>query len=494
MDQTIYLVVVGLYLAGLATLAWFESRRVKDASDFIVAGGELGSAVTGLSEIFSAYSGFWLIGVTGFAYTMGTWAWIVVPSQAFGWVLMYYGQAERLKRSSSLAGEETIPAYLGSRWDSRAVVGLGALFVTVFYAVYVAAQTSAGARALVPFFDVDYVWATVMMGAVIVLYTMSGGFLAVAVSDFLQGLLVVAGSSAMAVWAVIKVGGLGELFSRLAAIDPVMVSMTDGSSGLALFGAVALWFLIGLGYFGNPHVLSRFLAIDSSEGVRRAMFWSAGAQIAVTTTSVFIGLTARLLMPGLDNPELAFPALATGQFPAAFGGVVLVSVLGLIMSTADSQLLISGTAVSRDFLERTLGRDLTDRQSELVARAAVGVVGVFGVAVAALQLDLVLWLIAFGWTALGAIFGPALFATLWWERATRQGVLASMAAGGVTAVVAHQWMTAEHSPWFIAWNLWPFVASFGALIAVSLLTDTPEEHRRHLQEIASRAGSREDRT
>lgn len=488
MSQTVYLAVVGLYLLGLGTLAWIESRRVKDASDFIIGGGRLGSAVTGLSEIFSAYSGFWLIGVTGFAYTAGSWAWIVVPSQAFGWVLMYYGQAERLKRSSTLEGEETIPAYLGSRWDSRAVVGLGAVFVTVFYAVYVAAQTSAGAKALVPFFDIDYVWAAVVMGAVIVLYTMSGGFLAVAVSDFLQGLLVVAGSSAMAVWAVFKVGGLGELFSRLASIDPALVSMTDGTTGLALFGAVALWFLIGLGYFGNPHVLSRFLAIESSEGVRRAMFWSAAAQVVVTTTSVFIGLTARLLLPGLENPELAFPSLATQQFPALFGGVVLVSVLGLIMSTADSQLLISGTAVSRDFLERFMGRNLTDRQSELVARAAVGVVGVFGVAVAALQLDLVLWLIAFGWTALGAIFGPALFATLWWERATRQGVLASMVAGGVTAVVAHQWMTADRSAWFIAWNLWPFLASFAALVGVSLATETPEEHRTHLREIASGGG------
>lgn len=484
-DRTIYVIVVGLYVAGLATLAWVESRRVKSASDFIIAGGKLGSAVSGVSEIFSAYSGFWLIGVTGFAYTAGSWAWIALPSQAFGWVLAYYGQAERLKRSSSIIGEETIPAYLGTRWNSRAVVGLGALFVTGFYGVYVGAQTSAGAKALVPFFEIDYFWAAIGMGLVIVLYTMTGGFLAVAWSDFLQGLLVAVGSTAMAIWAVVKVGGVGELFAELASIDPLLVSMTNGATGLALLGGVLLWFLIGLGYFGNPHVLSRFLAIDSSKSVRKAMFWSGGAQLVVTSTSIFIGLSARLLLPEITNTELAFPTLATQEFPALFGGVVLVSALGLIMSTADSQLLISGTAVSRDFIERTLGRDLTDRQSELVARAAVGAVGIFGIWVAALEVELVLWLIAFGWTALGATFGPALLASLWWKRATKEGVLASMVAGGAGAVVAHQWMTLEHSEWFVAWNLWPFVASVLALVAGSLLTDPSPEHADHLERLAS---------
>lgn len=483
--HAVYGAIVFLYVLGLAGLAWFEYRRVKGASDFIIAGGKLGSAVTGISEIFSAYSGFWLIGVTGFAYTVGSWAWIALPSQAFGWILTYYAQAERLKRSSSAIGEETIPAYLGTRWNSRAIVGVGALFVTVFYAVYVGAQTSAGAKALVPFFDIDYVWASILMGTVIVLYTMSGGFLAVAWSDFLQGMLVMVGSTVMAVWAVIKVGGPGRLFRELASVDPVLVSMTDGSTGVALFGAVALWFLIGLAYFGNPHVLSRFLAIGSSEKVRRAMFWSGSAALVVTTTSIFIGLTARILLPDLQSAELAFPTLATREFPPLFGGIVLVSALGLIMSTADSQLLISGTAVSRDFIERFLGMELTDRQSETVARIAVGVVGLFGILVAALEIELVLWLIAFGWTALGAIFGPAIFASLWWRSATREGVLASMLAGAVVAVVAHQWMTVERSVWFIAWALWPFVASVVALIGVSLVTETPEDHREHVEAVSS---------
>ena len=224
-DAAIYGLLVGLYVLGLATLAWVEFRKVQGASDFIIAGGKLGSAVTGISEIFSAYSGFWLIGVTGFAYTVGSWAWIALPSQAFGWVLAYYGQAERLKRSSSAIGEETIPAYLGTRWNSRAVVGLGALFVTVFYAVYVGAQTSAGAKAIVPFFDIEYVWAAVVMGVVIVLYTMSGGFLAVAWSDFLQGMLVVVGSTVMAIWAVLKVGG------PVVSIQPVSPAARAWYSG-----------------------------------------------------------------------------------------------------------------------------------------------------------------------------------------------------------------------------------------------------------------------
>jgi sodium/proline symporter len=301
----------------------------------------------------------------------------------------------------------------------------------------------------------------------------------------LQGVLEENGKTGVAIWAVIEVGEIGSLFTELDSIDPVLVSMTNGAGEMGLLGGVALWFLIGLGYFGNPHVLSRFLAIDSSESVRKAMFWSGGAQLVVTTTSIFIGLSARLLLPEIGNAELAFPMLATTEFPAAFGGLVLVSALGLIMSTADSQLLISGTAVSRDFIERTLGVELTDQGSERVARAAVGVVGLFGIWVAALEVELVLWLIAFGWTALGASFGPALLASLWWERATKQGVLASMLAGGLVSVVAHQWMTRAHWEGFIAWNLWPFVASFGALVVVSLLTRPDPGSAEHLEEIAS---------
>jgi sodium/proline symporter len=487
MSQLTYAAVFGVYVFGLASLAYYEYRGVDDSSDYMIASGNLRSSFAGISELFSAMSGFWLIGITGLAYVVGTWAWIAIISQVTGWVIMYYGVAERLKRSSTVVGEETLPAYLGTLFSSKLVLFIASIALVVFETVYVSSQITAGATALKPFFDLPWMVAAFIMGAIIVLYTVAGGFQAVAVSDFIQGVLVVLGSFTFVIWTVIQVGGPVELINSLASVDPILVSFTGGNQGFALFASIVFWGFIGMAYFGNPQSLIRFFAIDDSKNVRTAMAWSGGAQLIVAVTAVFIGLTGRVLLEGssLSNEELVYPVLAINQLPPVAAGFVLAAVIGLLMSTGDSQLLISGTTVSRDLYERLLGNEISDQRSKQIARFSVLALGVVSTIIAALDLSLVLQLVAFAWGGLGATFGPAIFATLWWEHTTSEGVAAGMVVGLVGTILGFTYIGSFH-PVLITWNIWPMLLSFVAIYVVSRYTQAQVEQAEHIQELSTR--------
>lgn len=491
MSQTVYAAVFGLYILGLAALAYYEySTGVESSSDYMMASGGLRSSFAGISELFSAMSGFWLIGITGFAYLAGTWAWIAIISQVTGWVIMYYGVAGRLKRSSTVVGEETLPAHLGNLFGSKSVLFVSSLALLVFETVYVSSQITAGAKALEPFFSLSWETATITMGAVVVLYTVIGGFEAVALSDFIQGVLVVIGSLTFAIWTVINVGGPVQLFNELASVDPLLVSFTGGQNGFVLFSSVLFWGFIGMAYFGNPQSLIRFFAIDDEKNVRKAMAWSGGAQLIVAITAVFIGLSGRILLEGptLADEELVYPLLAIDQLPPAAAGFVLAAVIGLLMSTGDSQLLISGTTASRDVYERLLGNEVSDQRSKQIARFAVLALGTIATIIAALDLSLVLQLVAFAWGGLGATFGPAIFATLWWRNVTSEGVVAGMVIGMVTTIIGFTFV-GEFHPVLITWNIWPMVLSFVTIYTVSRYTQSRSEQVEHVQQLASNEAS-----
>jgi SSS family transporter len=485
MSQLAYGAVFGLYILGLIALAYHEYKGVDNSSDYMIASGSLRSSFAGISELFSAMSGFWLIGITGFAYLVGTWAWIAIIGQVTGWVIMYYGIAGRLKRSSTIVGEETLPAHFGSLFGSKSVLLVSSISLVVFETVYVGSQITAGAKALGPFFNLSWEMSAIIMGSIIALYTVAGGFQAVAVSDFIQGVLVVLGSALFVIWTTIQVGGPIQLFEKLATLDPVLVSFTGGMDGMVLFSSIIFWGFIGMAYFGNPQVLVRFFAIDDAKNVRKAMVWSGGAQLIVAITSVFIGLTARVLLEGpVPDEELAFPLLAIAELPPVGAGFMLAAVIGLLMSTGDSQLLISGTTVSRDIYERLLGNEISDQRSKQMARVSVLVLGVVATTIAALDLSLVLQLVAFAWGGLGATFGPAMFATLWWKGVTWEGITVGMLVGLVMTVVGFTYIGSTN-PVLITWNIWPMFLSFVSIYAVSKYTQSQSEQKTHLQQLTS---------
>lgn len=303
-------------------------------------------------------------------------------------------------------------------------------------------------------------------GGVILLYTLLGGFRAVSWTDFVQGLIMVAALTAMPLLAVAAAGGYGPLLDGLGRVDPALVSVAGGKTGFALFGLVTGLFGIGLGYPGQPHVLTRYMAASSGEKIRQtqliAMVWG----VLVFYGAGYLGLAGRLVRPGLSDPEQLFPILAKESLHPLLAGVMLAAILSAIMSTVSSQLLVAASAVSRDLLERGFGLARSGRASLLAGRAAVVVLGLLAMAVAVGQVRVVFWFVLFAWSGLGAAFGPVVLLSLWTRKVTPWGACAGIATGFLVTVL---WKAAGLSDRYIYELVPAFLLAGMAVLAAGAL-------------------------
>jgi sodium/proline symporter len=273
-------------------------------------------------------------------------------------------------------------------------------------------------------------------GVIIVVYTLMGGFRAVSWTDFFQGTIMVLALVVMPLLVVAEVGGYSAMLQKLAAVDPNLVTATGGRTGFALFGFMTGLLGIGLGYPGQPHVLTRYMAASGDEKIRQtqviAMVWG----VLVFFGAGYLGLAGRLLMPEIaagGDPEQLFPLLSRSMLHPLVAGVMLAAILSAIMSTVSSQLLVAASAVSRDLFESVLGVARSGRAAVLAGRVAVLVLGVAALAVSLQDVRVVFWFVLFAWSGLGAAFGPVLLLSLWTDLLTRKGVVAGMLTGfGVT--------------------------------------------------------------
>jgi len=297
-------------------------------------------------------------------------------------------------------------------------------------------------------------------------------------TDFFQGTIMVAALVVMPVLVLGEVGGYGAMLHRLAAIDPNLVTVGGGRTGFALFGFLAGLLGIGLGYPGQPHVLTRYMAASGDEKIRQtqviAMVWG----VLVFFGAGYLGLAGRLLMPELaqgGDPEQLFPLLSRAMLHPLIAGVMLAAILSAIMSTVSSQLLVAASAVSRDLFEKVLGIARSSRASVLAGRIAVLVLGAAALAVSLHNVRVVFWFVLFAWSGLGAAFGPVLLLSLWTKLPTRKGVIAGMLTGfGVTVA----WKLSGLSDRVIYELVPAFILATAAALAVSWLD-------RHLSPAAS---------
>lgn len=331
---------------------------------------------------------------------------------------------------------------------------------------YVAAQLTATGKAMEAILGLPYGQGVALGGGVILLYTLLGGFRAVSWTDFVQGLIMAAALTAMPLLALAGAGGYGAVLQGLERLDPALVSVTGGKTGFALFGLITGLFGIGLGYPGQPHVLTRYMAASSGEKIRRtqliAMVWG----VVVFYGAGYLGLAGRLLRPGLSDPEQLFPLLAKESLHPLLAGVMLAAILSAIMSTVSSQLLVAASAVSRDLLERGFGIAQSSRASLLAGRAAVVVLGLFAMAVAVGEVRVVFWFVLFAWSGLGAAFGPVVLLSLWTRRVTPWGAAAGIATGFLTTLL---WKAAGGSERYIYELVPAFFLSGAAVLIVSAL-------------------------
>lgn len=467
----VYATFVAYFVIMLAigVAAW---RRTADLSDYFLGGRSLGRWVTALSTQASAMSGWLLLGLPGFAYARGMNALWMAGGLLLGTYLNWKLVAKRLRvASAGLDDALTLPVYLERRFQDRSGVLriASAIFILIFFTVYTASGLAAGGKLFEAVFGWPYLWSAGAGAAVIVGYTFLGGFLAVSWTDTVQGMLMWFAITIVAVIAVVVAGGPGGVVHAMALSGRAMLSPLRSPDGTAL-GLVGVASLTGwgLGYFGQPHVMARFMAIRSVDRIpsalRIAMAWIVVAMLA----AVVVGWAAYgLLDPPLSgaDTEKAFIVLSAQLLPPVVDGICLAGILAAIMSTADSQLLVASAAFAEDLYGRLAGRRPTQARLVWFSRFSVA-----GIAVVAFLLAMdpdsrVLDLVAYAWAGLGATFGPAVLLSLYWRRMSRAGAIAGILTGGLTVMI---WSRLDGG-WFDLYELVPgFVFSMAAIVVFSL--------------------------
>jgi sodium/proline symporter len=469
-----------VYLVVLIGVGIITYRMTRTHDDYYLAGRKLNPWVAALSAEASSESGWLLLGLPGQAFSQGIGAFWVAFGCLAGTFFNWTAVARRLRKITGFFRAITIPDYLESRFDDRShtLRVVAALLIGVFMTSYVAAQLVASGKALSVTFGLDYAPAVLIGAAVILFYTMMGGFFAVAWTDVVQAIMMLIGLVVIPVVGTIKLGGPVAVCSKLAecAVDTSgFMSLRVGKEGIGLATFIIGMLGIGLGYPGQPHVLVRFMAIRKPSLVRKGaligVIWAAVALYG----AVLVGLLAKVLLTGdIVDPERVMPLMAMELLPSWVAGIMIAAAMAAIMSTADSQLLVASSSFVLDFYHKTFGRNPRPSTLVLLSRLVTLAIGILGTFIALRQdpenpVGVVFWLVLYAWGGLASAFGPVIVLSLYWKRVTRAGALAGMVSGAITVVV---WQNIPALNDFL-YVLIPGVAVSTIMVVVVSLVTTP---------------------
>ena len=482
-------VTFALYLLLMLGIGIYFSRKTLDLGDYYLGGRRMNKWVVALSAQASDMSGWLLMGLPGAIYLSGlSESWIGLGLAA-GTYLNWRFVARRLRRFSHACGDAiTIPDFLSNRFhDASGVVRMVSAFIILaFFLFYTASGFVACAKLFETTFGLRYDLALTLGAFVIVSYTLMGGFSAVCWTDVIQGSIMFFAIVAVPVACVFNAGGAGEALALIKGVNPDLLSFTTSASTGAGVGALGLvsslaW---GLGYFGMPHVLVRFMAIDDEKNIaasrRIAMAWV----LVSLTAAILVGLLGHAFVAKsgvvVDDPEKVYMLMIKGLFHPLLIGVLMSAILAAIMSTADSQLLVSASAFVNDFYKTTLRRSAGTRELMWASRLTVAAVAVLAAIMASRPdsdfVKAVMKLVSFAWGGFGSAFGPVILLALFWRRTTLAGAVSGMVAGAATAFI---WkfklsaLAAQH-PVFGLYELAPgFAICLFVAVVVSLLGKPP---------------------
>lgn len=476
-DTVIITLTFVAYFTLVLVIGGYAFRRTASLTDFILGGRRLGSGTAALSAGASDMSGWLLLGLPGLAYATGLQSLWLAGGLLLGTWLNWLLLAKRLRVFSETYGNAlTLPEFLANRFgdDGGWLRGISAFFILLFFLIYTSSGLAAGGKLFESVFSLPYLWAVAAGALAILLYTAVGGFLAVSWTDVLQGLLMAAALMAVPVMAFDSAGGLGPGLTRIEAVNPNLFEPFTGADGTAL-GLVGILSLAawGLGYFGQPHILARFQAIGSVADVGRARSIAVSWVTLALTGAVLVGLAGVLVLdPPLaaDDREKVFIELVNLLFHPVIAGICLAAILAAIMSTADSQLLVSSSAFTEDLYRTLVRRAAGPRELVAIGRGSVVILAGLAFLMALDPETMVLDLVGYAWAGFGAAFGPVVILSLYWPRMTRRGALAGIVTGGITVVV---WKQLEGGL-FDVYELLPgFLLSLAAVWIASLSDPAP---------------------
>lgn len=441
--DTSLLIGILVYLVILLVIGVAAARRMKGLDDFVLGGRRIGPLAAAISERASGESSWFLLGLPGAAYAAGFTEFWSVIGIAFGIFFSWTFLAMPLRRQTGEYNALTIPDYFEARFAgagnrSRALRILSMAIIIFFYTIYLAAQFIGGGKLLNAAFGLDPALGLVLTAVVVMLYTLLGGFLAVVWTDVVQGIMMMFVAFILPIVGIVKLGGPGVLVDRLQDVHGgFSLAMDGGKTGAAFVFGVMLGSLSwGLGYLGQPHLLTRYMAIKSHTQIRRstliAMIWVLLAYWG----AAMIGIVgAGTFDTALADPEQVMPLLARYLLPGWIAGLMLAGAIAAMMSTADSQLLVVTSSIVEDVYVKLLRVRSEPRVLVLVSRVVTIAVSAVALVLAFGAEDTIFDLVSYAWAGLGASFGPPLLLALRWKRTTFAGVLSGMVAGSVSNVV-----------------------------------------------------------
>jgi len=466
---------LGIYLVGMLLIGYYSYKKTSDLNDYMLGGRGLGPAVTALSAGASDMSGWMLMGLPGAMYASGISSLWLAIGLTIGAYLNYLIIAPRLRTYTEVANDSiTIPDFLENRFNdySNILRSVSALVILIFFTLYTSSGLVAGGRLFESSFNTDYKVGLFLTAGVVVAYTLFGGFLAVSMTDFIQGVIMFIALILVPVVAFTDIGGVQDTFQEIKNVDPSLLDFFKGTSFLGILSLLA-W---GLGYFGQPHIIVRFMAIGSIKQLKTARRIGMGWMIVSIIGAMLTGLIgiAYYSIQGqeLADPETVFIAFSTTLFHPLITGFLLAAILAAIMSTISSQLLVTASSLTEDFYKTFFRRDASDKELVLIGRITVLIVALIGISLSINPNDTILGLVGYAWAGFGSAFGPVILLSLHWKRMTKWGALAGMLVGAVTVLI---WANISVLQETLYEMIPGFLLSTIAVILVSLATEKPSK-------------------
>jgi len=432
------LVSLALYFIVMLGIGLYAYKKsTSDVSGYMLGGRNLSPSVAALSAGASDMSGWMLMGLPGAMYISGMSSLWIAIGLVIGAFLNYLIVAPRLRTYTEVANDAiTLPDFFENRFNdkSRLLRVVSSIVIVVFFTLYTSSGIVAGGKLFETSFGLNYEIGLYVTAGVVVAYTLFGGFLAVSLTDFVQGCIMFVALILVPVVTINEVGGLGEMQASISAINPELLNIFNGVSLLSIISAMA-W---GLGYFGQPHIVVRFMAVRSVKDMptarRIGMSWMIVTIIGAMATGLAgVAYVAKTGIK-LDDAETIFIVLSQLLFNPLIAGFLLAAILAAIMSTISSQLLVTSSSLTGDFYKTFLHKEASEKQQVLVGRISVFIVALVAIYLAYDRNSSILSLVSNAWAGFGAAFGPVIIGSLYWKKMTRNGALGGMITGAVTVL------------------------------------------------------------
>ncbi len=505
-DKIMILIAMVLYMAAVIGIGVFFAKRSQENSDnYFLGGRTLGPWVTAMSAEASDMSGWLLMGLPGVAYWCGIAdaAWTAI-GLAVGTYVNWLIVSKRLRAYSIVAGNSvTLPDFFSNRYHEKkkVILSIASVFILIFFAVYASSCFVTCGKLFSNLFDLPYFWMMLVGAGFVLLYTILGGFLAESASDFMQSIVMLVALIGVLVFGTVNAGGIGAVIENAKeipgylslgematpSVDANGVQLNNGISGLfgeaTPYGVLTVFSMMawGLGYFGMPQVLLRFMAIKKGKELKMSRRIATVWVVISLFAAVAIGVIGRSVLP--IDPTLAtkggaenvFAELASLLFHPLIAGVIMAGILAATISSSDSYLLIAASAVSKNLYKGVFKKDAKDKEVMLLTRVVLVLITVIGVLIALDPDSSIFKIVSFAWAGFGATFGPLMLFSLFYKKTTRTGAIAGMLTGGAMVFI-WKFLIAKLGGVFAIYELLPaFLVSSAVIYLVSRFTEQPSE-------------------